>query len=396
MKKFWILSLICVLVLTAASLLPQKTSGQKEDKFKQSENGIPNRYIVILSDKYVDRSATAPTVENEAAFLSSVYGADVRNVYFSSIKGFSAEMSDEDARAMSEDDRVAFVEQDAEIFLAADQANAPWGLDRMDQRAIPLNTNYTYEGTGSGVHAYILDTGIRPTHNEFGGRASIAFDAVGDGQNGFDCNGHGTHVAGIIGAATYGVAKNVRLHGVRVMPCSGTGQISQIIAGIDWVTANRVNPAVANISITSSGISPSFDLSVTNSIASGVTYTIAAGNTNLNACNYSPARTPNAITVGATTNIDSKATYSNWGTCLDIWAPGHGIISVSNANDTDSRVLSGTSMAAPAVAGVAAVFLGNNPAASPATVAQAISGASTAGPFQGLMYRRPTGFFIVG
>jgi subtilisin family serine protease len=288
-------------------------------------------------------------------------------------------MSEADAMLLSQDARVAIVEADREISVNAlqTQTSAPWNLDRVDQRNLPWDGSYSYPGTGSGVHVYIIDTGIRVTHQDFGGRASIAYDAVGDGQNGNDCNGHGTHVAGIVGGATWGVAKQAILHAVRVIPCSGNGLLSTVIAGVDWVTANHQSPAVANISAATAGSSISLETAITNSIASGVVYTIAAGNSATDACGYTPARTPNAITVGASDETDLRALYSNYGACVDLFAPGNRIDSTWASSDTAVANLSGSSMAAPMVAGAAAIFLGSNRSATPAAVAQAVKGAGT-------------------
>src|SRR5437762_2842990 len=280
-------------------------------------------------------------------------------------------MTPKQEAAMSDDDNVLFIEPDAPISIASSQLNAPWNLDRVDQRNMPWSGSYDYIPTGSGVHAYIIDTGIRSTHVEFGGPASAVYDNVGDGQNGNDCNGHGTHVAGIIGSATWGVAKNVFLHGVRVIPCDGNGQISNVIAGIDWVTSYRVNPAVANISLAAAGGSPSLETSLTNSINSGVTYAVAAGNGAGDACNFTPARTPAALTVGASDELDLRARYSNLGPCIDLFAPGNAVVSTWSSTDTATNNLSGTSMAAPMVAGVAALYLESHPTASSSTVASA-------------------------
>ncbi len=383
MKKLLIFSLISLVGIAAASFFPQSTAGQK-GKFRRTANGVPDRYIVVLNEEFVDRFAVAPAIESEAEHLTAQYGGEVKNVYANALKGFAIEMPEKAAIAMSRSERVAFVEQDSEISVSSSQPAASWGLDRIDQRSLPLNSEYSWGPDASNVHAYIIDTGIRPTHNDFGGRASADFDALTDGRNGIDCNGHGTHVAGTVGGATFGVAKNVRLHGVRVLPCSGSGLVSNLIMGIDWVTANRIRPAVANISITISTISNATDTAIQNSVNSGVTYAIAAGNSNLDACNYSPARAPSAIAVGALTSTDTKASYSNWGSCVDVWAPGSGITSASHLNDTDARGMSGTSMASPHIAGVAALYLSANPNASPATVASSITSTSTTGGITGL------------
>jgi subtilisin family serine protease len=380
MRKLTILSLLFAVGLIAAgSFLSVPTSGHKRSKFHRSSNPLANRYIVILNEDLVGEFAEGPQVEAEAQSLSFMYGGSVRRVYSNAIKGYAAEMSQAEAEALSLDERVLFVEEDTVIDISATQTNAPWNLDRVDQRSMPLNTNYDYSQNGTGAHVYILDTGIRTSHQEFGGRASVSLDVIGDGQNGQDCNGHGTHVAGIVGGATYGAAKNVSLHSVRVLPCSGSGQISDLISGIDWVRENRVNPAVANISITAPGVSPSLETAITNAISSGVVFTIAAGNSQWNACDYTPARTPNAITVAATAEADERALYSNYGPCVDLFAPGNAVLSSSNGSDSATRVLSGTSMSAPLVAGIAAIYRAGNPSASASTVAQAINAATTAG-----------------
>ena len=379
MKKVWTLSLVCAVVLSlAAALMPVKTAGQR-NKLRKVENPIPGQYIVVLNEHIVGGSAVEPVIETEAAYLSSVYGGDVKHVYASALKGFATRMSAKQAEALSLDERVLYVEEDAEVSIASTQIGPGWHLDRVDQRSMPLNTTYNYTQTGAGVHAYVLDTGIRTTHAEFGGRASVAYDPIGDGQNGQDCNGHGTHVAGIVGGSTYGVAKSVSLHAVRVLGCSGSGSVSDMVAGVNWVTANRINPAVVNISFIVAGSVSALETAVTNSVNSGVTYAVAAGNSAGDACGYSPARTPAAITVAASANADDRALYSNYGSCVDIFAPGDQVISSWIGSDTAARELSGTSMSAPMVAGVAALYLQANPTASSATVEAAIKNSSTAG-----------------
>ncbi|HET8659779.1 MAG TPA: S8 family serine peptidase, partial [Micromonosporaceae bacterium] len=239
----------------------------------------------------------------------------------------------------------------------------------------PLDSSYTYPNTASNVHAYIIDTGIRFTHTDFGGRATSGFDAI-DGGTADDCHGHGTHVAGTTGGTAYGVAKGVRLVAVRVLSCSGSGTTAQVVAGVDWVTANAVKPAVANMSL-GGGVQTALDAAVANSIASGVTYAIAAGNSNADACNFSPARVGTAITLGATDSSDNRASFSNWGTCLDLFAPGVSIVSAWYTSDTATSSLSGTSMASPHAAGVAALVASANPTFTPQQVRDQIVADST-------------------
>jgi Tol biopolymer transport system component len=317
-------------------------------------------------------------VAEATASLSAYRDVEVTFTYEHAVRGFAASMSEKTAQTLSEDPRVAYVEEDSEVEGASVQTPAPPGLDRIDQRDLPLDNKYSYFNSGSGVNVYVIDSGIRTTHTEFGGRASVAYDGVGDGQNGQDCFGHGTHVAGIVGGSTFGVAKNVQLKAVRVLNCSNTGPVSQVVAGIDWVAGNHTTPSAALLSISTAG-STTLDNAVIALVASGVTSVVAAGNNNLNASIRSPARVPEAITVGAVDQFDTRATVSNFGAALDLFAPGVNIESADWASDTATLQRTGTSMAAAFTAGVVARYLSGNPGDTPADVALALTSSVTAG-----------------
>ncbi len=348
------------------------------DKLRRVERPIKGSYIVILEEAAAGEPGVSSIAESVADELSIVYGGKVRKVFKHAINGYAVDLSEKEVNELKNDPRVKYVEEDGEVSINDTQTGATWGLDRIDQRDGPLDTTYTYNATGSGVNAYIVDTGVRFTHNEFAGRTGSSYDAIGDGQNGNDCNGHGTHVAGTVGGSTYGVAKGVTVHRVRVLNCQGSGSNSGVIAGVDWVTANHVKPAVANMSL-GGGASTALDAAVNNSIAAGVSYAVAAGNSNTNACNSSPARAANAITVGSTTSTDARSSFSNFGSCLDIFAPGSSITSAWYTSNTATNTISGTSMASPHVAGVAALYLQQNPGALPSSVTSAITGSATSG-----------------
>jgi subtilisin family serine protease len=341
---------------------------------------LADQYIVVMTAPAV-RAAAAPdgraiSAVDLAMNTVAAYGGEVLFVYDAALEGFAAIMPPEAVAALATDPNVDYIEPDQVMSAIVTQSPATWGLDRIDQRDLPLNNSYNYTANGAGVHAYIIDTGIRSTHQQFTGRMGAGYTAVSDGQGTNDCNGHGTHVAGTVGGVVYGVAKQVTLHPVRVLGCNGSGTTSGVIAGVNWVTANRVRPAVANMSL-GGGASTALDAAVRNSIAAGVVYAVAAGNENTNACNGSPARTAEALTVGATTNADARASYSNYGSCLDLFAPGSSITSAYYTSDTAAASMSGTSMASPHVAGAAALYLSVNPNAAPAEVAAALVSNST-------------------
>ncbi len=339
----------------------------------ESGAGVPNRYIVVLRS---DRVFSASAVNAKAAQAEKQLGATVHFVYSAALNGYAATLSEAALQFLRADADVAFIEQDQVYRVVDTQNNPTWGLDRIDQRNLPLDAQYTYAMTGLNVHAYIIDTGIRSSHVEFSGRVGAGYDVI-DGGAPDDCNGHGTHVAGTIGGTTYGIAKQVTLHGVRVLDCGGSGYTTGVVAGIDWVTANHIKPAVANMSL-GGGASASLDTALANSVAAGVVHVVAAGNENADACLGSPAREPQAITVGAVSNSDQRASFSNYGTCLDIFAPGVDILSAWYTSDSATGTASGTSMASPHAAGVVALFLQGAPTASPSDVVNSMINAATA------------------
>ncbi|WP_018624011.1 S8 family serine peptidase [Kangiella aquimarina] len=372
--------------VVAGVLLATGVTGAYAGEFKaaaQPEKAVKGQYIVVLKDDAVtanmglfSSNASEQAIAMVSDNLSRKYQAQVQRTFTKAVKGGVFNMSEKAAQKLAQDPNVLLVEEDQIVSINATQNNATWGLDRIDQRNLPLSGSYTYNTTASNVNAYIIDTGILGSHSEFSGRFMGGYDFVDNDSNPNDCNGHGTHVAGTVGGSTYGVAKGVKLYGLKVLGCNGSGTNSGVIAGIDWVANNHVKPAVANMSL-GGGASSATDNAVANLVASGVTVAVAAGNDNSNACNYSPAREPSAITVGSTTSSDSRSSFSNYGSCLDIYAPGSSITSAWSNGGTNT--ISGTSMASPHVAGVAALYLANNPNATPAQVEAAIENAATSG-----------------
>jgi uncharacterized protein (TIGR03382 family) len=343
-------------------------TGAPTTKLVRQAGAVPNRYIVVM--KSGSRRAQAD-LGSAIARLATAHAAEVQARYTTALEGFVAEMSEAAAEALAADPDVAWVEEDAVVHTTATQSNATWGIDRVDQVALPLDTRFKYLNTGAGVTAYVLDTGLRATHQEFTGRILPGFTAINDGQGTNDCQFHGTHVSGTIVGKVLGVAKDAKVVPVRVLDCMGSGLVSGIIAGLDWVAANKQLPAVANMSL-GGPASAAEDTAVRNLIAAGVPVVVAAGNDNVDACTQSPAREPLAITVAASTSADARASFSNFGTCIDVFAPGVDITSASIAGDTLARTVSGTSQAAPHVAGAVALYLAANPTATPAAVAQAL------------------------
>jgi len=374
-----------LLVLAVASVLASPAFAAE---LRKVDNAIPGQYIVVFnSDEIRERvdadrlagrldkalvaspdAAVAAEVEKRVVDVAAQHDLKVTQLYTHALHGMVVSADDRKLASLLNDPRVDFVEQDGYVELSATQTGATWGLDRIDQRDRPLNGTYVYDPLAANVRAYIIDSGIRTGHTQFGTRLLSGYSAINDGRGTNDCNGHGTHVAGTVGGTTWGVAKQVRLVPVRVFGCTGGSANSTIIAGIDWVRANRVLPAVANMSL-GGPASTATDNATNNLINSGVTVVVAAGNNNgANACNYSPARVANAVTVGSTTSIDARSSFSNIGSCVNIFAPGSSITSAWSTSTSASNTISGTSMASPHVAGAAALYLTNNPSASPATV----------------------------
>ncbi|MEP6622417.1 MAG: S8 family serine peptidase, partial [bacterium] len=352
---------------------------------------IPGQYIVVMKND----SASASSVDA----IASEHPGEVQHRYSAALNGLSLSLNDAGLGKMLADPRVAYVEEDEAVTLSTVQTGAAWGLDRIDQKKLPLSTTYSYAMDGSGVTVYIIDTGINFFHTEYAGRAFTGVDEITPGGTAIDCLGHGTSVAGVVGGTTYGVAKKVKMVSVRVYDCKGAGAKSQLIAGVDWVTAHRVRPAVANMSLISSP-SAALNQAVLNSMAAGVTYVVAAGNGTQDACISSPAQVAGVIAVGATTNTDGFANFSNFGKCVSINAPGANIpTSALASSNSATTVASGTSLSSPSVAGAAALYLQQNPGASPAQVLAALKSNATANVITNLSAGTPnlllyTGFIV--
>ena len=330
------------------------------------------RYIVQLEPAAFSGALGDANLALVGQEIASLSGARLSHTYSRTVKAIVIEGARIDLKALAGDPRIKDIQPDVPIYASLTQSNAPWNLDRVDQRLLPLKGNYHYSATGAGVNAYIVDSGIRYTHSEFIGRTSFAFDAIGDGQNGNDCFGHGSHVAGTVGGTNYGVAKGVQLHSVRVLNCTGGGSVIGLMDAVEWLTTNRIDPAVVNISVTTNALVNVLDEAINASVASGVIYVVSASNNGADACNYSPARASAAITVGATTGGDVRPSYSNFGPCVDIFAPGHLILSAGISDDNASVYKNGTSMAAPHVAGHAAVLLSTQAWLSPSAVTNSL------------------------
>ncbi|MFV0133840.1 S8 family peptidase [Streptomyces sp. HMX87] len=361
------------LTASLVSALPA-TAAEGRIQYEGAANAVAGSYIVTLKPD----EAKAGSAEGRA--VAKKYGADIERTYTKALNGYEVEASESEAKRLAADPAVASVVQNRTFSITGTQPSPPsWGLDRIDQRNLPLDRSYTYpDHAGQGVTAYVIDTGVRISHSDFGGRASYGYDAIDNDNTAQDGHGHGTHVAGTVAGNAYGVAKKAKIVGVRVLNNQGSGTTAQVVAGIDWVARNAAKPAVANMSL-GGGADSALDTAVRNAIASGVTFAVAAGNESTNAGTRSPARVTEAITVGATTSSDARASYSNYGTVLDLFAPGSSITSAWNSSDSATNTISGTSMATPHVAGAAALYLADNPSATPAQVSSALTSAATTG-----------------
>ena len=384
MNRITLLSAAVGTVLACASL-PSSAA-----ELVTTKKPIAGQYIVVLksdaaslaSERALGVNAKAASVASVASSMTAQHKARLIHSYQNALRGFVVNADDNALAKLLADPRVAYVQEDGIASIAATQTGATWGIDRIDQRDLPLNQTYTYDTTASTVHAYIIDTGLLSSHSQFANRVGNGWSAIADGRGTTDCNGHGTHVSGTVGGSTWGVAKGVTIHPVRVLGCDGTGSFSGIVDGIDWVASNHTKPAVANMSL-GGDANQATDDAVARLVNAGVTVVVAAGNAGYDACGYSPARAASAITVGSTNNQDARSIFSvgssNYGSCLDIFAPGSNIVSAGISSTTASATMSGTSMASPHVAGAAALYLASNPSATPAQVRTALVNNATSG-----------------
>ncbi|MGX1955276.1 S8 family peptidase [Streptomyces sp. CB02115] len=369
------------LAVGAGAALPAQAAPAPEGRVLHAgaAEAIPGSYIVTLKETAGFRASAA-----QGKKLIAGYGGRIERTYTSALNGYAAQLSSTAAKQLAADPAVASVEQNQKVHSTATQTNAPWGLDRIDQPNLPLNGTFTYpDSAGVNTTVYVLDTGVRITHQDIVGRASNGYDFVDNDNVAQDGNGHGTHVATTAAGTVYGVAKKAKIVAVRVLNNSGSGTTAGVIAGVDWITANHVASSVANVSL-GGGPSTTLDNAVRRSIASGVTYSIAAGNSNAPASGFSPARVETALTVGATTRTDARATYSNHGPLVDLFAPGSDITAGWATSDTATYTGNGTSFAAPHVAGAAAVYLTNHPGSSPAAVGTALVNGATSNVLTGI------------
>ncbi|HEY0602712.1 MAG TPA: S8 family peptidase [Herpetosiphonaceae bacterium] len=369
------------LVLSAGVLVSGPAEAAPAKFIPAKGKAIADQYIVVMKD--------GPSI-NASSVAQSV-GASPKYVYDAVLNGFAAKLNRGQLKALQNNPNVAYIEQDSEVSIDATQTGAPWNLDRIDQRNLPLDGRYTVGTTAANVTAYIIDTGIYTAHSQFGGRASVGYDALGG--NGQDCNGHGTHVGGTVGGIISGVAKGVKLVVVRVLDCNGSGSWAGVIAGMNWVANNAVRPAVANMSL-GGAANTSVDNAATNMVNRGIFTSVAAGNSAANACNYSPARASGVVTVAASDRTDTSASFTNYGSCVEIYAPGVNITSTWLNGGTNT--ISGTSMAAPHVAGAGALYLAGNPGASPSTVSSWIINNATVGVLKNVPPGTPNRLLYVG